>query len=102
VQAFALGNTLGDIRGLAVDGDQHGTGIGIEAHLGIGVADLADGLAGDLGIVDDSISGNLTGDDNHTGGHQRLAGHAGLGVLGQDRIKDRVGDLVGNLVRMTF
>ena len=36
------------------------------------------------------------------GGHQRLAGHTRGRILLQQRVEDRVGDLVGHLVRVTL
>ena len=34
----------------AIHGDHHGTGVGADAHLVVGVADLADHVADDVGI----------------------------------------------------
>ena len=95
-------HALGDVGGLVVDGGDHGAGVGVEAHVGAGVADLADGLAHHVGQVGVARGGDLAGDDRHAGGHQGLAGHVGVGVLGQQGVQDGVGDLVRHLVGMAF
>ena len=61
-----------------------------------------DGLADDLLEVDPGAGRDLAGDDDHAGLDQRFAGDAALWVLGEDRVEDGVGDLVGNLVRMSL
>ena len=45
---------------------------------------------------------DLAGQDDAVGGDQRLAGHAGIGVGGQEGVQHRVGDPVGHLVGMAF
>ena len=44
----------------------------------------------------------LAREDDAVGGDQRLAGHPGIRVGGQEGIEHRVGDPVGNLVGMAF
>src|SRR6266480_3091013 len=92
----------GDVARLAVDGGEDGTGLGVEAEARVRVADRADRPPHDVGNVDVRGGGDLPGDDGHARGDERLAGHAGGGVLGDDRVEDRVRDLVGDLVGMTF
>jgi hypothetical protein len=54
------------------------------------------------GLVHDALAADLAGQDHELGGGQRLAGDARFGVLRQEQIDDRVGNLVGDLVGMAF
>ena len=91
-----------DIGALAVDVGDNGTGVSIKAVLCTGVTDLRDDLADDLLEIDIAAGGNLAHDVDQTGGSAGLAGHAGIGVVGQDLVQDRIGDLVADLVRMSL
>ena len=68
----------GDVGALPVDREHHGAGVGADAHLVVGVADVADHLADDVGIVDHGLGGDFAGDDGDAGGDHRLAGHAAV------------------------
>jgi hypothetical protein len=54
----------------------------VESDFGRIVADAADGLARHVAEIDDGIGGDFTGNDDHAGGEQGLARHAGVLVLG--------------------
>ena len=92
----------GDVAGLLVDGRDHAARLVIEAVLGAGVTDLADRLAGHARNIDVARGGDLAGHDDETGGQQRLTRHAPDRILADDGIQDRVGDLVRDLVGVTF
>ena len=49
-----------------------------------------------------ACGGDFSGDHGQAGGDQRFAGHAALGVLRDHCVEDRVGNLVGDLVRVSF
>jgi hypothetical protein len=66
------------------------------------VADTANGVADQRVVVQDGAGGNFAGDHGQAGGHQGLAGNTALGVYLHDFIENRIGNLVGNLVRMAF
>ena len=66
------------------------------------VADAADGLAGDFGDIHIAVGGDLAHDQHHAGGCGALAGDARIGVLGEDCVQYAVGDLVTDLVGMSF
>src|ERR1044072_3052807 len=68
----------------------------------MGVADLADCLAGDLGIIEHRFSGDLAGDNNQARGHECLTSDARSWVGCQCRVKYRIRDLVGDFVGMAF
>jgi len=75
-------HALRDVGRLLADGNQHRTGVVVEADLGRVVADALDGLARDLVVIDHRRGGDLAGDDAQTGGQQGLARHARMFVLG--------------------
>ena len=55
------------------------------------------------GELDLGITGrDLAGDDRHAGGDEGLAGDAGIGIGAQEGVHHRVGDAVGDLVRMAL
>ena len=91
VQAFAFGDALRDIRRLLLDRGQNRTGVAVETHGGIGVADLAHHLAHDLDVTHLGLAGDLAGDHDHSGFRQALAGDAAVGIPGQVSVENRVG-----------
>ena len=52
--------------------------------------------------IDPRFGGDLAGDDRDTGLDQRFAGDARALVLREHGVEHRVGNLVGDLVRMAF
>ena len=76
--------------------------ISVKAVLCTGVADIRDDLADDLLEIDIAAGGDLAHNVDQTGGSAGLAGHAGIGIVGQDLVQDRIGDLVADLVRMSL
>ena len=92
----------GDIRGLLVDAGEHGAAAGVKAGGRVGVADALHGTADNGGDVGIGTGADLPHDHHHAGGGHRLTGHPAIGVLGQDRVQHRVGDLVTDFVRMSL
>ena len=92
----------GDIGALAVHIGDDGAGVGVKAELGAGVADIGHDLADDLLEIDIAVGGDLAHDVDHAGRGAGLAGHAGLGVVGQDLVEDGIGDLIADLVGMSL
>src|SRR4051794_21397578 len=66
------------------------------------VADLGDALAHELRDIDVGLRRDLARDDHETGRDQRLAGNSPARILAEYCVEDGVGDLVGDLVRVTF
>ncbi len=99
---FALVDALGDVDRLLVDRDHDAAGAAVEAVGLLVVADPGDRVAYDAGDVDIRGGRDLTGDDGEAGGDEGLASHPAGGVLLQQGVEDRVRDLVGHLVGMTF
>jgi hypothetical protein len=104
VQVVVAGaiDALGDVVALLVVGDEHGATLVVDAVLGVVVADALDRVARDLDVVDVGLRGDFARKHDQAGVAQRLCGHARERILLEDRVQDRVGDLVCNLVRVTF
>ena len=92
----------GDVAGLLVDGGEDGAGVAVEAGRGAVVADAPQGLSGHGGDVHIALGGDFAHDQHHAGGGGALAGHPRHGILGQNGVQDAVGNLVTDLVGMTF
>ena len=95
-------DALGDVERLVIDAGDHRTGLPVKAHLGGGVADIADGLPDNLGHFHVAIRGDLAGDKRDTGGDHGFASDPAFGILGHDGIEDGIGNGVGHFVRMAF
>ena len=93
---------LRDVGGLLVDRVDDRARVGREAEVGVGVADLADRLAGNLLDVDVGVGRDLAGDQDQPRVDERLAGDAPVGIVAEDGVEHAVGDLVGDLVRVAF
>ena len=91
-----------DVGALAVDIGDDGTGVGVKAELCAGVADICHHLADDLLEIDIAVGGDLAHDVDKAGGCAGLAGHTGIGVVGQDLVQNGIRDLVADLVGMSF
>ena len=90
----------GDVGALLVDIGEDGAGVGVKAIGRVGIADVGNDLSGHGGDVHMALIGHFAHDQRHAGGGDALAGHAGHGVLGQNCVKNAVGDLVAHLVGM--
>ena len=65
-----------DVRRLPAIADHHRAAVGVEAKLGIVVADAPDRLARDARVIVHARRGDLAGEHDEPGRHQRLGGHA--------------------------
>ncbi len=92
----------GDIGRLRLDHIHDGAGLRIEAHGGIGVANLRDHSADQFGNIHVGRRGDFTGNDTDTGGDQSFAGYAAGGIIRQHGVEDGIGNLVGDFVRVAF
>ena len=96
------GHALGDVHRLLIHRRNNGAGPPVKTHIGTIVANLLDCVADNGGKVGIGLGGDLPGDEGEAGGDQGFASHVGIRVLGQDGIQDAVGNLVGDLVRMSL
>jgi hypothetical protein len=81
IEALAFVDALGDVGRLLAVGDQHGAGGGVEADVGIGIADAADGLARDGVVAHARVGGDLAGEHHQVVLDQRLGRDARVLVL---------------------
>ena len=95
-------HTLGNIRRLFIDGNQHSAGGTIKAIFGAVVADIDHRLPGDLGNIHIAAGGDFSYNMDLAGSHQGFAGDSGIRVLFQDGIQYRIRDLIGDFIRMAF
>ena len=102
MQTISLCNSLGDIGRLLIDGDENGAATTVETHGTRSVADIADGVTNDFLDIHIGLGGNLARHDRHAGTDHGLARHAGVAILLQHCIENRIGNAVCYLVGMTF
>ena len=95
-----LVDALGDVGRLLVERDDDAAGLGVEAVLRAGVADLRHRLADEARDVDVGRRRDLARDDDEAGRDQGLARDAAVRVVREDGVEDGVRDLVGDLVGM--
>ena len=95
-------DALRDVGGLLVQRVEDRGGVGAEAEVAVDVADLADRLASDLLRIEVGRRGDLARDHDQARVDQRLAGDTTVRILRQHGIQHTVGDLIGDLVRMTL
>ena len=83
----AVVKTLRDIGRLLLDGNEDVAGLVVEALGGVVIADLLDGVADDLLVVELGLGSDLAENHDHAGLGGRLAGDLGEGVLGEAGIE---------------
>jgi hypothetical protein len=102
LKSLLVVETLGDIRGLLLNGDEQVAGLVVKALGGVIVSDVLDGVTDNLLVVELGLGGDLTEDHDHTGLGGSLASNLGEGVLPEAGIEDSVGNLISDLVGVTL
>ena len=102
LEALVKVETLSDIGRLLLNGNEEVAGLVVEALGGVIVADVLDGVADNLLVVELGLGGDLTEDHDHTGLGGGLASDLGEGVLSQAGIEDGIGNLIGDLIGVTL
>jgi hypothetical protein len=102
LESLVVVETLGNIGGLLLNGNEQVQGLVVKALLGVIVANVLDGVADNLLVVELGLGGDLTKDHDHASLGGGLASDLGQGVLSQAGVEDGIGDLVGNLVGVTL
>lgn len=82
--------TLGNVGGLLLNGNEDVAGLVVEALVGAVVTNVLDGLTNDLLVVETSLGGDLTEDHDHTGLGGSLTSNLGEGVLSQAGIENGI------------
>jgi hypothetical protein len=85
---------LGNIGRLLLNGDKDVAGLVVEALIRAVVANVLDGAADDLLVVDVCLGGDFSEDHNHASLGGSLAGNLGEGVLLEAGIENGVRDLI--------
>jgi hypothetical protein len=98
LKSLLVVETLGNIRGLLLNGDEQVAGLVVKALGGVIVTDVLDGVTDNLLVVELGLGGDLTEDHDHTGLGGSLASNLGEGVLPEAGIEDSVGNLISDLV----
>jgi hypothetical protein len=94
--------SLVDVCRLVVEGRKDTAGLGLEHILALGVADAPDHLAGDFLHVEVGFGLDFAGQHDLPSGDERLAGNLAAGVKGEEIINERVRNLIGNFVGVSF
>lgn len=90
--------TLCDIGALLFNGDEDVASLVVESLGGVIVANVLDGLANDLLVIETCLCGDFSKDHDHTRLGGSLAGDLGRWVLSQAGIEDGIRDLIRDLV----
>jgi hypothetical protein len=102
LEGLLVVETLGDIGGLLLNGNQNVASLVVEALGRVVVSDVLNGTTDNFLVVEAGLGGDLTEDHNHTGLGGSLASNLGQRVLSQAGIENGIGDLIGDLVRVSF
>lgn len=102
LKSLLVVETLGNVRGLLLDGDEQVAGLIVKTLGGVIVTDVLDGVTDDLLVVELGLGADLTKDHDHTGLGGSLTSNLGEGVLTKAGIEDGVGNLISNLVGVTL
>ena len=91
-----------NVGALLVHGREYATRFAVEFQCRVVVADRVDYASGRVGKVDLRLRFHLAGNHHLAGGHECLARHLRVGVVGEHLVEHGVGNLVGHLVGMAL
>ena len=91
-----------DVGRLLVDGAEYAARVGFEHVLGLGVADAANHITGDLCRIDVGARLDFTRQHHLTSGYKGFAGYFGFGVKCEKVVDKGVLNLVCDFVGVTF
>ena len=91
-----------DVRGLLVDGREHGAGAVVEAPGRVRVSDVLDDPPDDVRDLHIRIGRDFARDERDAGGEDRFTGHLTALLLCDDRVQDPIGNLIGDFIRVPF
>jgi hypothetical protein len=95
-------HALAYVGTLLVDGAEYAAAVGVEAVSAPVIADAVYHLAHHSGDVHVCLALHLAGHHYLAGGTERLDSHLAGRVAGQEVVQQRIADLVGHLVGVTF
>lgn len=102
LESLLVVETLSDIRGLLLNGNEQVQGLVVEALGGVIVTNVLDGVTDNLLVVKLGLGGDFTENHDHAGLSGSLTSNLGEGVLSQAGVEDGIGNLIGNLIGVTL
>ena len=93
-------HAVADLLGLLADGDVDATGLAVEADVGGVKPNIGENAAHQVGNLHVCLGADLAHHVDLARGGQRFHRHAGVGILGEECVQNRVRNGVTNLVRM--
>ena len=97
-----LVDALLDVLRLLVVAHENRAALVVDAVFGVVVADALQHVAGEVDVVDVGGRGDFAGHDDEARRTEGFGGNAGEGILLKAGVENGVGDLVRDLVGMTF
>ena len=91
-----------DVRRLRLNRIQNAHRLGVITHVGTREPDVGNHFPRNVRRIEHRLRRDLAADDAQTRGNESLASHARHRIVFQARIKNRVRDLVGHLIGMSF
>src|SRR5690606_12738301 len=95
-------HTLVDVRTLLMNGTEHTAGIGLEHVLAPGVSNALDHFTCDLLHVQIGLALYLACQNHLPCGDQGFTSHLALRIECKKMVYERIADLIGDLVRVSF
>lgn len=102
LEGLLVMQALGDIGRLLLNGNKQVEGLVVETLLRVVIANISDGVADNLLVVELGLGGDFAKDHDHTSLGGGLASDLGQGILGQAGIENSIRDLVSDLVGVTL
>ena len=96
------GYALVDVGRLLVDGRENATRVAVELVLALRVADLLNHATRYALHIDIGLRAHLTGHHDQTRGAEGLTSHLRGGIVAQKFVKNSIGNLIRNLIGMSF
>lgn len=95
-------HSTGNVRGLLLNANHHVAALVVEAKVAMVEANVLDGITDNLLEVNVGLGGDFSKDDHQTSLRGGLASDLGIWVLSQASVQHGIGDLVTELIWMTF
>ena len=95
-------DTAVDVAALFVDSRQNSARVSVKHQLAAVIADSVDDTSGNTLKIDIGIAVDFAGENDLTGGYEGFTGDLRFGIADEKFIENRIADLVGDFVGMTF
>ena len=103
-QLFVVGfvHAHGNIGRLFTDSVENRHALAVKTQVAVIVTNASDHVADDIFNIDISHSTHFTGNNDHAGFYHRLNGDSCFRVIFQDGVKNGIGNLISDFIRMPF